>query len=65
MLVRVNILEAYDILYDFINHKHDQKGHAKKVIQQLFRNSEVYFTAGVQVHSKIYTLRVGHNLNPP
>ena len=51
MLVRVNILEAYDILYDFINHKHDQKGHAKKVIQHfcryIFINHENVKNAGM------------------
>ena len=49
MLLRVNILEAYDIPNDFINHKHDQKSHAKKVIQHLYQNSEVHFTAIVEI----------------
>ena len=41
MLVKINILEAYDILHDSTKHKHEQKDHTKKDIQ----HSELYFTA--------------------
>lgn len=44
----MNTLEAYDILYDFTNHEHEQKSHAIKDIQHHSQNSEVYFTAVVQ-----------------
>ena len=33
MLVKMNTLEEYDILYDFTKHKHEQKSHAMKDIQ--------------------------------
>ena len=50
----MNILEVIDILYDFTKHVHEQKVPEKKVIQHHFQNSEVYFTAADQIHSKMY-----------
>ena len=40
ILFMMNTLEAYDIPDDFPKHEHEQKSHAKKVIQHL---SWVYF----------------------
>ena len=48
MLVRMNKVEAFDILYDITNHEHEQKSHAMKDIQQHSQN----FTAVVQIFTR-------------
>ena len=51
MRVRLNQLEGYDMLYDFIELKHDQKVHAKKVVQHfcryIFKNRENVKNSGM------------------
>ena len=52
ILVKMNTLEAYD----FTKHEHEQKSHAMKDLWHHSQNSEVYFTAVVQIFTRLSIL---------
>ena len=49
--VWMNKIEVFDTLYDFTKQQHDQKDHAKKIIQHSIHYPCKYFTASVQKYA--------------